>query len=73
MTSKARRVRKKRIREGGNDPAKLRQSWTRKPQTQVVRNEKTEQRRSWCRDERGGDGAFLCLWLRLSTTQTSTT
>ena len=32
--------------------------WTRKPQTQIVRNRKAEQRRSWCR-KGTDDGAVL--------------
>ncbi len=56
MNTKARRRRKKMMREGRPDPTLLRNEWNRKPQTQVVPNRKAEQRRSCCRN-RGEDGA----------------
>ena len=59
MASKAKRRRAKQLRERGADPTLRRQTWTRKPQTQIVNNAKAEQRRSWCRDNRHQERRFL--------------
>ncbi len=59
MAGKTKRDRMKRIRESGADPTILRQTWARKPQTQIVKNVKAEQRRSWCRDKRHEGDVFL--------------
>lgn len=63
---------KKRSKPGSNPLAEsvqlakpMRQTWQRKPYTQVVKNKKAEQRRSCCR-KGGDDGAvlFSARWLK---------
>ena len=45
----ARKKRKKLVREGRLDPVIARQTWMRKPSTQIVPNEKAKQRKRACR------------------------
>jgi hypothetical protein len=59
--SKTKRDRLKAERSGRMSPGKSRNQWHRKPQTQVVRNTKAEQRRSLCRNKGMDDGAvYFC-------------
>ena len=58
--SLAKRARKKRIREGHLDPTASRQTWSRKPMSQVVPNKKAEQRRTYCRK---GDWDGVCHYV----------
>ncbi|RJG17758.1 hypothetical protein [Paenibacillus thiaminolyticus] len=51
--SKAKRQRRKIERSGGINPDIVRNTWTRKPHTQIVPNKKAEQRRMACRKGRG--------------------
>lgn len=59
VSAHAQRQRHKKIREGKLDPAISRQLWQRKPQTQVVPNQKAENRRTHCRKQ-VEDGVFFC-------------
>lgn len=55
---RAKKMRKKKIREGHLDPIIKRNVWNRKPMTQVVPNRKKEERRTFCR-KKGEDGVFV--------------
>lgn len=57
--SKAQRQRKKMIREGRLNPVISRNMWARKPATQIVKNKKAEQRRSFCRKSRSNSADFF--------------
>ncbi|WP_239618530.1 hypothetical protein [Cohnella mopanensis] len=55
--SKSKQQRRKAERAGNLNPEISRSQWQRKPQTQVVRNKKAEQRRTQCRHHGSRDGA----------------
>lgn len=65
MSSKAKKIRRKRVREGGFDKSKLRGVWERKPQVQTVPNKKAENRRSHCRFKSMDDDSFLSLAINM--------